>query len=181
MPSPKQIKITLNRSTIGRLTSHNASVRGLGLRRIGQTRILDDTPAIHGMINKVAYMVSVEDHEAYRVETRSRARPRPRPAGHPGYIWERDGWPAFTFTLEKMTPLIEQAQNRRAVLRDRFESFKLDGDKRPQIAKEVSGLERTLGEPDGVAAMMHNATAAFPSPLDAAIQPLDNVKSLSHI
>lgn len=165
MPNPKQIKVTLRRSTIGRLVSHKACVRGLGLRRLGQTRILEDTPAIRGMINKVAYMVSVEDHEAYRVETRSRPRPRPRPAGHPGYIWERDGWPAFTFTIEKLNALIEQAYTKRTVLRMRFDALKLEEDKREQIAKEVSGLERSPGEPEGVAAMMCDATQNYRTPI----------------
>lgn len=59
MAKAKQIQVTLTRSTIGRLPKHKETVRGLGLRRIGHTVELEDTPAVRGMINKVNYMVSV--------------------------------------------------------------------------------------------------------------------------
>ena len=55
-----KIKVTQFKSAIGRLPSHKASVKGLGLRRIGHTVEVEDTPAIRGMINRVAYMVRVE-------------------------------------------------------------------------------------------------------------------------
>ena len=55
-----RIKVTLNKSTIGRLRSHKACVAGLGLKKIRQTVEVEDTPAVRGMINKVYYMVSVE-------------------------------------------------------------------------------------------------------------------------
>ncbi|MBR9827449.1 MAG: 50S ribosomal protein L30 [Oceanospirillales bacterium] len=54
------IKVTLVRSTIGRLPKHILCVKGLGLRRIGHTVEVEDTPAVRGMINKVNYMVRVE-------------------------------------------------------------------------------------------------------------------------
>lgn len=54
------IKVTQLRSTAGRLKAHQACVRGLGLRRIGHTVEVQDTPSIRGMINKVSYMVKVE-------------------------------------------------------------------------------------------------------------------------
>lgn len=53
------IKVTLTRSTIGRLPKHIQCVKGLGLRRIGHTVEVEDTPAVRGMINKVNYMVRV--------------------------------------------------------------------------------------------------------------------------
>ncbi|MBP0049317.1 50S ribosomal protein L30 [Marinobacterium sp. AK62] len=56
----KTIKVTQTRSTIGRLPKHIQTIKGLGLRRIGHTVELEDTPAVRGMINKVNYMVSVE-------------------------------------------------------------------------------------------------------------------------
>ena len=56
----KTIKVTQTRSTIGRLPKHIQTVKGLGLRRIGHTVELEDTPAVRGMINKVNYMVRVE-------------------------------------------------------------------------------------------------------------------------
>lgn len=56
----EKIKVTLVKSTNGRLEKHRASVRGLGLRRIGHTVEVEDTPAVRGMINKVAYLVQVE-------------------------------------------------------------------------------------------------------------------------
>ncbi len=56
-----KIKVKLVRSTIGRLESHKACVRGLGLRRINHTRVLEDTPEVRGMIRKVSYMVESEE------------------------------------------------------------------------------------------------------------------------
>lgn len=60
MANEKTLKVTLTKSTIGRLKSHKACVAGLGLRRMHHTVEVLDTPANRGMINKVAYMVSVE-------------------------------------------------------------------------------------------------------------------------
>ncbi|NVK43265.1 MAG: 50S ribosomal protein L30 [Oceanospirillaceae bacterium] len=54
------LKVTLVRSPIGTLPKHKLCVKGLGLRRIGHTVELEDTPAVRGMINKVNYMVRVE-------------------------------------------------------------------------------------------------------------------------
>ncbi|MCO1334273.1 50S ribosomal protein L30 [Microbulbifer sp. OS29] len=56
----KTIKVTQTKSTNGRLKSHQASVAGLGLRRIGHTVEVEDTPSVRGMINKVNYLVKVE-------------------------------------------------------------------------------------------------------------------------
>lgn len=55
-----KLRVTLTRSTAGRLKSHQACVRGLGLRRIGHSVEVEDTPAVRGMINKVDYMVKIE-------------------------------------------------------------------------------------------------------------------------
>ena len=57
----KKIKVTLTKSTIGRLKAHKACVAGLGLKRIRHTVEVEDTPAVRGMINQVSYMVSVEE------------------------------------------------------------------------------------------------------------------------
>lgn len=54
------IKVTQIRSTIGVLAKHKATIKGLGLRRIGHTVELEDTPAVRGMVNKVNYLVRVE-------------------------------------------------------------------------------------------------------------------------
>lgn len=55
-----KIKVTQVRSIAGRLKSHKACVSGLGLRRIGHTVEVEDTPSVRGMINKVNYLVKVE-------------------------------------------------------------------------------------------------------------------------
>ncbi len=57
----KTVKVTLVRSTNGRLKGHKACVRGLGLRRMHHTVEVEDTPCTRGMINKVSYMVRVEE------------------------------------------------------------------------------------------------------------------------
>lgn len=56
-----KVKITLVRSTIGRLAAHKACVSGLGLRRMHQTVVVDNTPENRGMINTVSYLLKVED------------------------------------------------------------------------------------------------------------------------
>ncbi len=56
----KKIKVTLIKSLIGTKQDHRATVRGLGLRRLNSTAMLEDTPAVRGMINKVAYLVKAE-------------------------------------------------------------------------------------------------------------------------
>lgn len=55
----KTLKVKLVKSPISAKASHQATVRGLGLRKMHQTRELEDTPAVRGMINKVAYLVTV--------------------------------------------------------------------------------------------------------------------------
>ncbi len=57
----KKLAVTLVRSKHGRLKSHQACVAGLGLRRMHQTVQVIDTPENRGMINKVHYMVNVEE------------------------------------------------------------------------------------------------------------------------
>jgi len=62
MAEKAKIKVTLVRSTNGRLASHKACVAGLGLRRMHHTVEVEDTPCTRGMINKVNYMVKVEEN-----------------------------------------------------------------------------------------------------------------------
>lgn len=57
----KMLKITLVRSTAKRLQAHKACVRGLGLRRMHHTVEVQDTPENRGMINKVSYLLNVEE------------------------------------------------------------------------------------------------------------------------
>tara|TARA_R110002073_G_scaffold140049_2_gene290480 strand:+ start:67 stop:258 length:192 start_codon:yes stop_codon:yes gene_type:complete len=57
----KTIKVTLVKSASGRLKNHKACVAGLGLRRIGHSVEVADTPANRGMINKAYYMLQVEE------------------------------------------------------------------------------------------------------------------------
>jgi len=56
-----KLKVTLLKSLSGRLEKHQACVRGLGLRRIRHSVEVADTPENRGMINKVAYLLKVED------------------------------------------------------------------------------------------------------------------------
>ena len=57
----KHLIVTLVRSLNGRLKAHKASAQGLGLRRIHNPVLVEDTPENRGMINKIHYMVKVED------------------------------------------------------------------------------------------------------------------------
>lgn len=56
-----KIKVTQTKSAIGRLPKHRATLVGLGLRKINHTVELEDTACVRGMINKVAYMIKVEE------------------------------------------------------------------------------------------------------------------------
>ena len=53
------VTVRLVRSVAGTRADHRATVLGLGLKKIRQTRTLGDTPAVRGMINKVSYLVEV--------------------------------------------------------------------------------------------------------------------------
>lgn len=57
----KQIKITLVKSIIGRLPKHKATLQALGIRKINQTVVHQDTAAMRGMINQVSYLLKVEE------------------------------------------------------------------------------------------------------------------------
>ena len=57
----KTVKVTLRRSTNRRTAAHKACVAGLGLRRIGHSVEVKDTPENRGMINKVSYLLAVEE------------------------------------------------------------------------------------------------------------------------
>jgi large subunit ribosomal protein L30 len=59
MSEKKTVTVKLVRSVIGTRSDHQATIRGLGLRRLNSTAVLEDTPAVRGMINKVRYMVAV--------------------------------------------------------------------------------------------------------------------------
>ena len=57
----KQLKVTLVKSLNGRLAAHKACARGLGIRRIHNPVNVNDTPENRGMINKINYMLKVEE------------------------------------------------------------------------------------------------------------------------
>jgi large subunit ribosomal protein L30 len=61
MKAKKKLRITLVRSTIKKLINHKHCVRGLGLRRMGHSVEVLDTPENRGMINKVNYLIKVEE------------------------------------------------------------------------------------------------------------------------
>ncbi len=61
MASDKQVKLTLIRSLNGRLKSHKACANGLGIRRMHNSITVIDTPENRGMINKISYMLKIEE------------------------------------------------------------------------------------------------------------------------
>ncbi len=61
MAKSKELKVTLIKSKHGRLKNHRACVAGLGLRRMHQTVQVADTPENRGMINRISYMLVVEE------------------------------------------------------------------------------------------------------------------------
>ena len=71
MVSEGQIRVILRKSEIGGTGRQRATLRGLGLRRIGDSRILSRTPAVLGMIEKVSHLIVVEDAVASPAGERS--------------------------------------------------------------------------------------------------------------
>lgn len=59
--SNKEISVTLIKSKYGRLENHQKCLVGLGLRKMHQTRVISDTPENRGMINKISYLLKVEE------------------------------------------------------------------------------------------------------------------------
>jgi large subunit ribosomal protein L30 len=59
MAEKTTLEVKLVRSPIGTRSDHRATVRGLGLRKLGSKRQLEDTPAVRGMVDKIAYLVKV--------------------------------------------------------------------------------------------------------------------------
>ncbi|MBN1379029.1 MAG: 50S ribosomal protein L30 [Gammaproteobacteria bacterium] len=57
----KMLKVTQIKSSNGRLRNHQACLKGLGIRRIHNSVTVAATPENQGMINKVSYMVKVEE------------------------------------------------------------------------------------------------------------------------
>jgi large subunit ribosomal protein L30 len=58
--SKAKVKVTLNGSVHGQLRSIRACVHGLGLRRIRDTRVVEDTPEVRGMIRSARHLLAVE-------------------------------------------------------------------------------------------------------------------------
>jgi large subunit ribosomal protein L30 len=57
----KQIKVTLVRSPIGIVAKHRGCLSGLGLKKVNHSVVLEDTPSVRGMANKINYLVRVEE------------------------------------------------------------------------------------------------------------------------
>ncbi len=58
---PKQLRITYVKSAIGYSVRHKATIRTLGLRRLNQSVVHEDTPTVRGMLSKVNHLVRVEE------------------------------------------------------------------------------------------------------------------------
>lgn len=59
----KKLEVTLRRSVIGATKPQRDTVRGLGLRKVGHSRTLENTPAVRGMVKKVIHLVDVAEVE----------------------------------------------------------------------------------------------------------------------
>jgi large subunit ribosomal protein L30 len=59
--SAKKLKVTLVRSLNKRIAQHKACAECLGLRRLHQTVIVDNVPSIRGMVDKIAYLLQIEE------------------------------------------------------------------------------------------------------------------------
>ena len=63
MADAKKIKVTQTGSPIGRTADQQGTLIGLGLNKRHRSRVLEDTPSVRGMINKVRHLVRVEDEK----------------------------------------------------------------------------------------------------------------------
>ena len=61
MAAKATVKVTQTGSPIGRRSDQRATLVGLGLNKIGRSRVLEDTPSVRGMINKVAHLLCVDE------------------------------------------------------------------------------------------------------------------------
>ncbi|HET9579518.1 MAG TPA: 50S ribosomal protein L30 [Usitatibacter sp.] len=61
MADKKRIKVTLVKGLRGTIGKHRETVKGLGLRHREHTVEVEDTPSVRGMINRVSYLVRVEE------------------------------------------------------------------------------------------------------------------------
>ena len=64
MAKKKMLKVTQTGSPIRRPADQRATLIGLGLNKMHRSKVLEDTPSVRGMINKVSHMVSVEEVDA---------------------------------------------------------------------------------------------------------------------
>jgi large subunit ribosomal protein L30 len=58
---PSKLRVTLVKSPISHNPTNRATVRALGLRRIGDSVVIDDTPALLGMVRAVRFLVTTEE------------------------------------------------------------------------------------------------------------------------
>ena len=64
MADKKTVTVTQTGSPIGRTEDQHATLKGLGLNKRHRSRVLEDTPAVRGMINKVHHLVRVDEESA---------------------------------------------------------------------------------------------------------------------
>lgn len=57
----KKIKVTLKKSPINKIKKHKLTLKALGLRKIGASRVYPDNKAVRGMLDKIAYLVDIEE------------------------------------------------------------------------------------------------------------------------
>ena len=77
--SDKSIKVTLIKSLAGQLANIRASARGLGLRRIGHSVVVADTPSNRGMMSKAGHMLRIEPADAGTAAAAKKRAPREAP------------------------------------------------------------------------------------------------------
>ena len=70
---PGKLKVTLVKSPISHNPANRATVRALGLHRIGETVEINDTPAVRGMVRAVRFPVKVEEPADAKAESKEKA------------------------------------------------------------------------------------------------------------
>jgi large subunit ribosomal protein L30 len=58
----KKLKVTLKKSFYGCIPKHRGTIKGLGLRKMNQTVIVEDRPEIRGMLNQIGYLLEVQEN-----------------------------------------------------------------------------------------------------------------------
>jgi large subunit ribosomal protein L30 len=78
-----KLRVTQVKSTISHIARNRATVRALGLKRIGDTVVVPDNDATRGMVRQVRFLVTVEEIDGRKENARATSAPSSTPSAAP--------------------------------------------------------------------------------------------------